>query len=169
MLFRFVVYFCHTINRIITHKKTTLMKIKVFLLALLLTVGLFHSCDDDDNDSISVPEAVLTAYNQKYATFRVTEWEYEWGYYKAEFRNNGAEVEAWFTASGEWTRTETDCRPTLLPQAVQDYLTANYQGYRIDDVNFVETPTGEYYEVELERAGQPDVYVNVTAEGQPVH
>lgn len=145
------------------------MKIKVYLLALLMVVGLFQGCDDDDDDMISVPETVWTAFSQKYPDFRVTEWEYEHGYYKADFRNNGAEAEAWFQTSGQWVRTETDLAVAALPLAVQSYLSATYSGYRVDDADWVETPAGDFYEIELEKAGQPDVYLQLTADGQPLN
>lgn len=40
-----------------------------------------------------------------------------------------------------------------------------YAGYQIDDADFVETPGGEYYLVELEK-GELEVKVKVNAEGE---
>lgn len=40
-----------------------------------------------------------------------------------------------------------------------------YAGYQIDDADFVETPEGEYYLVELEK-GELEVKVKVNAEGE---
>ena len=139
---------------------------KIFLLALL-TAGLaFQSCSDDD-DLTNVPENISTAFQQKYPNITVTEWEKQGTGYKADFWNNGAEAEAWFAADGSWIRTETDVpNPNAnLPQPIRDYVTATYAGYYIEDADFVETTSQAYYEVELERQGSADIYLNIKADG----
>lgn len=142
------------------------MKLKLYLLCLLLAGFAFQSCHDDDDDSLTdVPAAVKEAFNQRYPDVSVKEWEMELGLVKAEFRNGTQEAEAWFKPDGTWVRTETDMPVDALPKAVQDYVAANHPGYRIDDADYLESPEGNFYELELEKAGSPDVYLQIRADG----
>ena len=54
-----------------------------------------------------------------------------------------------------------------LPETVTRAIASSekYAGYQIDDADFVETPGGEYYLVELEK-GELEVKVKVNAEGE---
>lgn len=139
---------------------------KIILLALLTAGFAFQSCSDDD-DLTSVPESISTAFQQKYPNATPTEWERQGTGYKADFWNNGGEAEAWFNADGTWIRTETDVpNPNAsLPQPVRDYVSATYAGYYIEDADLVETPSQTYYELELERQGSADIYLNIKADG----
>lgn len=139
------------------------MKLKLYLLTLLAAGFLLQSCDDDD-DLTTVPNTVSTAFAQLYSSATVLEWEMEGSYYKADFLNNGVSAEAWFQADGTWVRTETDYYGSL-PEAIQNYISTNYAGYYIDDQEYVETPSGTYYHVELENAAGHDVYLNIYADG----
>ncbi len=145
------------------------MKLKLYLLGLILAGFMLQSCDDDDDDRwITPPNAVQAAFQAKYPGVTVYDWEFEYGLYKAEYRSDGKNYESWFEADGTWVRTESDYY-SPLPQPVQDYLTANYPDYRTEDVDWVETPTGNYFLIELERYGGADVYLRITEDGTVVN
>lgn len=144
------------------------MKLKLYLFCLLLAGFALQSCDDDENvATINVPAAVQAAFNQRYPDTSVEGWEGEIGLFKAEFRNGTQEAEAWFKPDGTWVRTETDVPVNALPQAVRDYVAANHPGYHIDDADYLESPEGNFYELELEKNGSPDVYLQIRADGTP--
>ena len=142
------------------------MKNYLFTLLLLAVPLTFVSCsdDDDDNNFSFVTEAVHNAFQNLYPQVQPYDWEIEGTYIKAEFYKDTVHAEAYFTPEGTWVRTETDIRGTL-PEAVTTYLTTNYPDYTVDEVDWVETPNGNYYEVELEKPGTPDVRVNVKEDG----
>lgn len=142
------------------------MKNYLFTLLLLAVPLTFVSCsdDDDDNNFSFVTEAVHNAFQNLYPQVQPYDWEIEGTYIKAEFYKDNVHAEAYFTHEGTWVRTETDFRGTL-PEAVTTYLTTNYPDYTVDEVDWVETPNGNYYEVELEKPGTPDVRVNVKEDG----
>ena len=142
------------------------MKNYLFTLLLLAVPLTFVSCsdDDDDNNFSFVTEAVHNAFQNLYPQVQPYDWEIEGTYIKAEFYKDNVHAEAYFTPEGSWVRTETDFRGTL-PEAVTAYLTTNYPDYTVDEVDWVETPNGNYYEVELEKPGTPDVRVNVKEDG----
>lgn len=145
------------------------MKNYLFTLLLLAVPLTFVSCsdDDDDNKFNFVTEAVHNAFQNLYPQVQPYDWEIEGAYIKAEFYSDKAHAEAYFTPEGTWVRTETDFRGAL-PEAVTAYLTTNYPDYVVDEVDWVETPNGNYYEVELEKPGTPDVRVNVKEDGTAV-
>lgn len=144
--------------------KTKMMFTGIMLIAVALG---FTACSDDDNDHVSqdkVPAAVQETFSQIFP-MASPKWEMEYGMYKAEWKEDGLDIDAWFQRSGEWKCTDRDVRPSALPQAVNDYIAANYEGYYIDDVNYMETPDGNYYDIELEKRGAPDVNLKITADG----
>lgn len=141
------------------------MKLKLYLLTLLLGALTLQSCSDDDDHSPTIPSAVKEAFAAKYPSVASPKWELKLGDYEAEFRNGNREVEAWFKADGTWVKTETDYLEAL-PEAVQAYIAANYPDRVVDDVDWVETPAGDYFEVELEKRGTADIYVNVKEDGE---
>lgn len=110
------------------------------------------------NDSIS--EFIATNYPN--ATIR--EIDNEHGLIEVEIYHENREKTLYFNGSYQWVRTEWDVRRNDLPAAVVSTLNAQYGGYQIDDIEYVETPNGDYYEIELER-GDREVTVRVAANG----
>lgn len=95
-----------------------------------------------------------------------------------DFERNGIEVdiihnhkgkEVLFTKDHQWIQTSWEIRVSELPQAAKNALAQSYAGYSIDDVDFVESPTGSYYAVELEKKGSKDLYVRITEDGKLIN
>ena len=146
------------------------MKIKAFAFALLASLFVLVSCGDDDSfNPNTVPDAAKTVFAEKYPGVSAT-WENENGMYKAEFvSSDGYEAEAWFSPKGEWIMTDFDFTGTL-PAAVTDYITKTYPGYTVDknDMLWVETFSGNHFELELEKKNSPDVYLKIKEDGTPL-
>ena len=71
-----------------------------------------------------------------------------------------------FDDGGAWMQTKTELRITALPDAVMAAIKASqYATYRIDDADFIETLTGEWYLVELE-SGKQEVKLRIDATGK---
>ena len=143
------------------------MKKNFFAYAAIIFAAqfIFIACDNDtDLVPNEVPESVMKAFNSMFTVSQV-QWEKEGNQYKAEFWQNGKEVEAWFQKDGTWSRTEHDMNPTELPEPVSNYVSSNYPDYVIDDADYVETPASTYYELELEKNGKRDRIIRLTADG----
>lgn len=147
------------------------MKLTHYLLGLflLLTTFAFVACDNEEDDIKSPPKTVESAFAEKYPNAQFVDWEREYGLYKAEFRNDAAISEAWFEADGSWVKTETNVLPNTLSQPVLDYVALNYQGYRIDDADWVETPERNYYELELEKGDKLEFHLLILPDGTPLN
>lgn len=141
------------------------MKALYILPLLLATLFVLPSCEQDqDLMDFQVPSKIVQEFKEMYPEATYAEWERVGTKYKAEFRHDGREAEAWFDKAGQWLRTEFDFQGTL-PQAVQQLLQTEYAPYEIDDVNWVETPTDKYYQFELERDGRLDKTLRVREDG----
>ena len=64
---------------------------------LLLALGVFafalQSCDDDDNDGISVPAELSNALAKEHPNAQRIEWETKGAYYVADFHEDNFEKE----------------------------------------------------------------------------
>lgn len=130
-----------------------------WLLAVCCLIT-FWSCDDDDDLSASkVPADVQAAFEAKFPAVNRVEWEKKSGYYVAEFKENGVDVEAWYDSNAVWCMTETDLRTDLavLPGLVQSaFQSSQYADWRVDDIDKYERPGEYFYLIEVEKSGQLD-------------
>ena len=137
----------------------------MLLLIATLSSGFTACNDDDDVAPQNVKAEVMATFQQMFPNVNA-HWEMERGKYKAEFFNNGNEVEAWFQIDGTWVRTKTDLRIDQLPVAIRERIAADYVGYYIDDADFIETPAETYYLIEIERQGGMEVYLKMNEAGE---
>lgn len=143
------------------------MKVKLYFLLMLLGMITLQSCDNDE-DTFPLPGNVEAYIKQAYPNATIKETDaLPGGGVEVDIWDGSVEKELKFDAKGEWLSTSWDVLPIDLPAAVTGALKASttYNTYSIDDADFYETPTGRYYLLELEKAGTPDVYVKIDAEG----
>ena len=146
------------------------MKKKFLFLTLLAIVLTFTMVACGDNDEDLSPGQVPAVVKEKFETMfpGVTEkWKKrKRGFYRAEFFNSmGKYVYVYFQTDGTWVSTVTEIYPSELPQVVKDYVAANYAGWYIDDAVREEAPGGNFYMLELDRAGEHEIYLQITEEG----
>lgn len=137
------------------------MKTKWFFLCVLaLNSFAFTSCsDDDDDDGIRVSEELNLALRTKYPNATNVEWDAKAGFYVADFRDNGAELDAWFTTDAVWKMTETDLGIDVnkLPTVVKDaFLASEYATWTVDDIDKYEREDMTFFLVEIEKNGLRD-------------
>ena len=148
------------------------MKLKNLVLGMalgLLPLG-FQSCDDDDKDIIANPD-LTSAFEAQFPDVdtRFVEWEWDGrrNAYEADFWENRYEKTAWFSKDYTWLMTETDLNQPYeeVPAVVVDAAYNEHPDYRIEDIDFIETPTNDYYVVEMER-GEREIYLNIEEDGR---
>ena len=148
------------------------MKLKNLVLGMalgLLSLG-FQCCDDDDKDIIANPD-LTSAFEAQFPDVdtRFVEWEWDGrrNAYEADFWEDRYEKTAWFSKDYAWLMTETDLNQPYeeVPAVVVDAASAAHPDYRIEDIDFIETPTNDYYVVEMER-GEREIYLNIEEDGR---
>lgn len=134
------------------------MKKTMLLLALSLGTG-FAVCAQK-----TPPQAVVTAFNQKFPGVKDVDWGKEKnGEWEAEFDQGKEEMSANFSADGKWLETETEIAVSALPQAIRDYVKANFKGKKIREAAKIVKEDGKMmYEAEVK--GQGDLIFD--AEGK---
>lgn len=112
------------------------MKKLVFFLLAFASLGAMTACDDDDKGSVRVPDAVRSAFDEKFPGAARVEWSGRGGYMVADFHEAGKDMQAWFDAAGKWFMTEEDVPFEQLPEAVRTAFAAGeYAQWRVDDVD----------------------------------
>lgn len=117
-----------------------------------------------DRDDVNLPVgggaadgAAAEFINGKYPGAVIVEVEEDDGFIKYEIVHDGKEKDVYFNWSAEWVRTEWDVRYRDLPDAVKQAL-ASYR--EVDDISFVETPSGSFYLAEVEDGrGERDIRI----------
>lgn len=113
-----------------------------------------------------VAQEITDFINSKYPNARILEYDYDDGYLEVEIYHESREKDVYFNGSNSWVITKWDIRRNELPQAVLETLqNSEYASYELDDIEFIQTPTAEYYQLELER-GNREVKLNINAQGQ---
>lgn len=139
---------------------------KLFYILIMLPVIAFASCNDDDNSpaivlsdtvknfiSVNYPDAVITG----------AEWAAN-GLLEVDFVHDSKKKEIYFTQSDEWVMTEWDVPVSSLSPAAAAAISAAYPDYVIDDVDYVQTPSGDFYNVNIEK-GNYEKDLNVSLDG----
>ena len=101
---------------------------------------------------------------ENYPGARIIEKDYDDGYIEVEIFHDGREKNIYFNGGEEWVWSEWDVRLQELPQAVSDAVSAQYPDYRIDDCEYMESPQGEWYRIEIER-GDREIELRISPDG----
>lgn len=134
---------------------------------------LIKAVDDTDSDDIHTPPAAPTTpaaienfIKENYPDARIIETEVENGITEVDIIHNQIGKDVKFNSTNEWISTSSDVLVQRLPALVTDAIKAGYGTYAIDDVDYVETPTGNFYLIELEKKGENDTKVKVKENGE---
>lgn len=136
---------------------------------MMLTAALVMgatACDkeEDVNPLEQLDTTTQATLATLYPNATVVDVDHYTDYIEVEVADGTTYRDVYFDKSGAWLRTETDVRIADLPAAVTAAIAASeYAQMPIDDIDWVESPTGNYYDVELD--GTPDVYLKITADG----
>ena len=136
------------------------------LSILLLTVFAFVACDVDDHN-VALNRTIENFIEEKYEGANILQAESEsLGTIEVEFIHDGRKKTAYFEKrSNDWIYTTWDVTMSEVPDAVKETLQNNYSGYEIEDINYVERPTENYYEFELEK-GVIEIVRHITPDGE---
>lgn len=144
------------------------MKKKTILIMLALAVFTlpFLSCEDDlVSDAAS--KDIKSFIENKYPGAQVVKIEREDNKtIEADIIHDNISKDVIFDLKNNWLRTSWDVAVAGLPEAVRNIVNDPvYTGYHIDDADFVETPNGNYYLLELEK-GNTEKKIKVDETGK---
>ena len=123
--------------------------------------------DYDYGDFIPAqPSQGIEAYiASNYPDARIIDIDRENGMTEVEILDGSVCRELLFDVTETWLYTKTEVRRSDVPATVMQALeSSQYASYRIDDVDFYQTPEGEFYRFDLESASG-DVKIDITPDG----
>ncbi|WP_445735789.1 PepSY-like domain-containing protein [Mariniflexile sp.] len=137
---------------------------KITLLALTGLLLSFTSCNKENG----APQKVKDAFEKKFPTATNVTWDMEsdkeW---EAEFKMNGKEHSSNFMVDGSWVETEYEVGEADVPQIVMEALKTNFEGYKIEEMEYSETADGKVYEFGIEK-DENEMEVAIDANGNIV-
>ncbi|MBQ7878761.1 MAG: PepSY-like domain-containing protein [Bacteroidaceae bacterium] len=140
---------------------------KLLSLFALAAIFSFAACSDDDDDKrVPTPDTVKQFVQLNYSGAKIRHSEYENnGLLEVEILHDSRIKDLYFNSSNEWVYTTWDVSLAELPEVVKSAVATAYPDYRIDDIDYEQWPTVEYYEIEIDK-GNFEKYVYVTPAGE---
>ncbi|MBR5851961.1 MAG: PepSY-like domain-containing protein [Bacteroidaceae bacterium] len=136
---------------------------KKLLPILLISLVALWACDEEN---IALNDYIKDFIEQKYEGVRILYAEKDFnGEIEVEIVHDNKTKEVRFNRNNNWISTIWDLPISQLPDAARESVLSRYPEYRIDDVDYVEKPSGDCYKVEIEK-GEWDRTVFVTADGE---
>ncbi len=139
------------------------------ITALLIITGLLlYSCNGpnkekpQDQDQTNPAE---TNFKSQYPDVTDVTWEQEGEFTEAEFEQNGIEISILYDADGNVIETETEIDVNQLPEIITTYISENYSGSEIEEVEKIESAKGNFFEVEIENENDQEVELLFDAVG----
>jgi len=120
---------------------------KIIFLAASLFYSVISFAQDIHTDE--VPSVVRNSFKQQFPKAMDVEWELKDQLYKVEFEIGRKDHEAWINSTGGIVKHKQDITEKELPKEVTASISKNYKGYRIDDVERIESNKKFSYKVEL--------------------
>jgi hypothetical protein len=119
---------------------------------LFILVVLIAMSNITYGQKADVPAKVKNAFEKKVPNATDVEWEYdsEDKLWEVEYEIGKDEFTSAFDENGKWVETEKEIKFSEIPEPVKATLNADFSDYEVAEVEFVETPDGKFYEVEVE-------------------
>mgnify|MGYP003306889111 FL=1 len=135
---------------------------KKLLPILFISLTALFACEEDN---IAVNNEIRDFIEQKYEGAQILYAEKEFnGEIDVEIIHDNIKKDVKFNRRNEWISTSWDVSIDQLPDESRASILDRYPQYRIEDVDYIETPSGDHYKVEIEK-GEWDRTVFVTADG----
>ena len=133
--------------------------------ALFYVAGMTLGAEGQDLLQSDVPSVVLNAFQEKFTNVADVEWDLKGDLYKVEFKVGSRGHDVWIDKSGKITKHKEDFPKKDLPKFIQQKITTEFSGYKLDDADKIEEGGKIYYQVELDGSAD-DRKVLFTADGQ---
>ncbi len=115
------------------------MKLVLTFLGILLSIPLMTA---QQNETVTVPDAVIDLFTLLYPDARNIEWQIIKENYKADFKNDKATTMALIAWDGSLLKTETEIKITALPETAIDYLAQHFPEKKIEQASIIEDKAG---------------------------
>ncbi|HEY4335175.1 MAG TPA: PepSY-like domain-containing protein [Puia sp.] len=110
------------------------------------------------NNSVVVPQAVLTAFTARFPNAQIRDWQEQPQGFIADFKQNGKKLFAYYAADGTWKGTESAIKWTKnLPPAVKEgWKNSSYSAWYVEDIKKIDQPEGPLYALHINNGSTLD-------------
>jgi hypothetical protein len=143
-----------------TLKNTFTIKNRVMknLLAAIASFILLQPLTAQTREDNSIPQAVTTAFSDKFPDGDLQKWETRKEGYIARFKKDGKKHTAYYSAEGHWKGTESKIRWTRhLPAPVKAaWENSGYADWYVHNIKKIETPDQRLYVLHVNNTSRLD-------------
>lgn len=118
----------------------------------------------ESHQPVIITETINGFIASKYAGAKIVDYDSEINGIEVDIFHGGIYKDVYFNTSGEWLSTQWDIRQNEVPAIVLQSIASTYNGYEIEDIEYIETPEGIRYLFELEK-GEKDIEVIIRGDG----
>jgi len=142
------------------------MKSAPATLALAVLVSALAAQAEEGTTPAAVKDAFAKAYPQAVDVDYETETKDGKTVYEVEFKHQGKDMEALYTADGTLIRTEMEVAVDTLPEPVQKALATAHPKAKLKEAEMLMKPDGSVfgYEIEL-KEGKVETTVEIAGDG----
>lgn len=129
---------------------------------------LIKTVADDNSPNVPelVNEVILRVIAEKYPNAVILEVDVENNLIEVDILDGKLHKEVIFNQKNEWLSTSWEVLQSNVPAVVMNaFNSSEYKNYKIDDIDFYETPLNSYYLFELDKE-PTDIYLMITEDGQ---
>lgn len=121
----------------------------------ILIKAIVDTNDDDDDYEDFIPvdlnDKITGFLKTNFPNASIIDVDFEDGYFEVEIIDNKIIREVIFDKDCNWVLTITEIKKEDLPQIVLDaFLNSDFGSYEIDDIEFHQSPSKDYYVIEIE-------------------
>lgn len=128
------------------------IKIKIDANGNIIEGNNTNTSNNDTTGPSTTPSDIETFIKNKYTNANIIEIDTDNGMIEVDIIHENTEKNVYFNLQKQWLYTSWDVHTASLPTAVTSAINSSaYAGYRIDDADYIETNTGSYYLIELEK------------------
>lgn len=114
--------------------------------------GMLSLYEASNDFNTGVPTDTETFIRENYPNATILEQEFDDGYLEVEIRHEGHEKTVLFNGAGAWVKTTWEVRYSELPAAVTNAVAnTEYATWQFDGADYIQSPDGEWYELEFEQ------------------
>jgi hypothetical protein len=123
-------------------------KVFIMLFVALTTQSMIAQA----HNTVTVPQAVATAFSSRFPAGQLEKWEQRKEGYVAVFRQDGKKLFAYYTVDGTWKGTESPIKWTKnLPAAVKKgWQNSEYSNWYVEDIKKIEQPDEPLYALHVD-------------------
>ncbi|MBU2994855.1 PepSY-like domain-containing protein [Cellulophaga baltica] len=131
------------------------MKKQILIIGTVLAITFTSQAQDISQNQI--PSVIINNFNTQYPKATDIEWEVDGNLYYVDFEIGwNTDHEIWYNNKGKMVKHKHDIAKNKLPQAVNNKIKSEFNGYTVSDLEEITDHGKVFYKMELEAVLKQD-------------